>query len=114
MQFTVVNPATGREGHRYDATSQADITAAIEKADTASRDWRRRDFGDRARLMKAAARVLRDNKDAYGRLMTEEMGKPIQQGIVEAQKCATACDYFADNAAKFLAPEPIACNLVTC
>jgi acyl-CoA reductase-like NAD-dependent aldehyde dehydrogenase len=56
--------------------------------------------------MKAAARVLRNNKDAYGRLMTEEMGKPIQQGIAEAEKCATACDCFADNAASFLAPEP--------
>jgi succinate-semialdehyde dehydrogenase / glutarate-semialdehyde dehydrogenase len=105
MSFTVINPATGREGNRYDATSEAGITAAIEKADAASRDWRRTDFTERTRLMKAAARVLRENKDAYGRLMTEEMGKPIQQGIAEAEKCATACDYFADNAAKFLAPE---------
>src|ERR1700732_3139143 len=39
--------------------------------------------------------------------MPEEMGKPIQQGIAEAEKCAIACDYFADNAAKFLAPEPV-------
>jgi succinate-semialdehyde dehydrogenase / glutarate-semialdehyde dehydrogenase len=107
MSFTVINPATGREGNRYDATSEAEIKAAIEKADAASRDWRLRDFADRARLMKEAARVLRENKDAYGRLMTEEMGKPIQQGIAEAEKCAVACGYFADNAAKFLAPEPV-------
>ena len=106
MSFTIINPATGREGKRYDATSEAGITDAIEKADAASRDWRRRDFAERTRLMKAAARVLRENKDTYGRLMTEEMGKPIQQGIAEAEKCAIACDYFADNAAKFLAPEP--------
>jgi succinate-semialdehyde dehydrogenase/glutarate-semialdehyde dehydrogenase len=106
MSFTVINPATGREGNRYEATSEDEIMAAIEKADAASRDWRLRDFDERARLMKAAARVLRDNKDAYGRLMTEEMGKPIQQGIAEAEKCAVACDYFADNAAKFLASEP--------
>jgi succinate-semialdehyde dehydrogenase/glutarate-semialdehyde dehydrogenase len=106
MSFTVINPATGREGNRYEATSEDEIMAAIEKADAASRDWRLRDFDERARLMKAAARVLRDNKDAYGRLMTEEMGKPIQQGIAEAEKCAVACDYFAGNAAKFLASEP--------
>jgi succinate-semialdehyde dehydrogenase/glutarate-semialdehyde dehydrogenase len=106
MSFTVINPATGRQGSRYEATSESKITAAIEKADAAFHDWRRRDFAERGRLMKAAARVLRDNKDAYARLMTEEMGKPIQQGIAEAEKCAVACDYFADNAAKFLAPEP--------
>ena len=106
MSFTVINPATGREGNRYEATSDDEITAAIERADATSRDWRRRDFAQRARLMKVAARVLRDSKDVYGRLMTEEMGKPIQQGIAEAEKCAIACDYFADNAAMFLAPEP--------
>jgi succinate-semialdehyde dehydrogenase / glutarate-semialdehyde dehydrogenase len=106
MSFTVINPTTGREGNRYEATSEVEITAAIEKADAAFREWRRVDFAERARLMKLAACVLRDNKDAYGRLMTEEMGKPIQQGIAEAEKCATACDYFADNAASFLAPEP--------
>jgi acyl-CoA reductase-like NAD-dependent aldehyde dehydrogenase len=33
MSFTVINPATGREGNRYEATSEAEITAAIEKAD---------------------------------------------------------------------------------
>jgi succinate-semialdehyde dehydrogenase/glutarate-semialdehyde dehydrogenase len=107
MSFTVINPATGREGNRYEATPEGEITAAIEKADATSRGWRRSDYADRARLMKAAAGVLRDNKAAYGRLMTEEMGKPIQQGIAEAEKCAAACDYFADNAASFLAPEPM-------
>ncbi|MEK4035415.1 NAD-dependent succinate-semialdehyde dehydrogenase [Methylocystis sp. IM3] len=110
MSFTVINPATGREGNRYKATPEGEITAAIEKADAASRKWRRSDYAERARLMKAAAGVLRDNKAAYGRLMTEEMGKPIQQGIAEAEKCAAACDYFADNAASFLTPEPVEGN----
>ncbi|MEP9380176.1 NAD-dependent succinate-semialdehyde dehydrogenase [Aquabacter sp. CN5-332] len=107
MSFTVINPATGRDGKRYEATSEAEIRTAIEKADAASRAWRKHDFAERARLMKQAAKVLRDNAEAYGRMMTEEMGKPIKQGIAEAQKCAIACDYFADNAPRFLAPEPI-------
>ena len=34
--------------------------------------------------------------------MTAEMGKPINDGIAEAQKCALGCDHFADNAEKFL------------
>ena len=43
MSFTVINPATGREGNRYEATSDDEITAAIERAEATSRDWRRRD-----------------------------------------------------------------------
>src|SRR3989440_10063648 len=40
--------------------------------------------------------------------MAEEMGKPIRDGIAEIQKCAGGCDYFAENAERFLAPEPVA------
>jgi succinate-semialdehyde dehydrogenase/glutarate-semialdehyde dehydrogenase len=36
------------------------------------------------------------------------MGKPIRDGIAEIQKCAGGCDYFAENAERFLAPEPVA------
>jgi len=105
MSFTTINPATGAEIKTYDETPAGEIRAAIEAADTASREWRRTSFAERALPMKAAGRLLRDGAEAYGRLMAEEMGKPIKQGIAEAQKCASACDYFADNAAKFLAPE---------
>lgn len=38
--------------------------------------------------------------------MAEEMGKPIRDGIAEIQKCAGGCDYYAENAERFLAPEP--------
>ena len=33
MSFTIINPVTGREGNRYEATSEAETPAAIEKAD---------------------------------------------------------------------------------
>jgi hypothetical protein len=36
------------------------------------------------------------------------MGKPLRDGVAEAQKCAFACDFYADNAARFLAREPVA------
>src|ERR1700726_4055720 len=58
--------------------------------------------------MRRAADVLRGNAREYARLMAEEMGKPIRDGIAEIQKCAGGCDYFAENAERFLAPEPVA------
>ena len=34
------------------------------------------------------------------------MGKPVTQGRAETDKCAGVCDYYAEHAARLLAPEP--------
>jgi succinate-semialdehyde dehydrogenase/glutarate-semialdehyde dehydrogenase len=57
--------------------------------------------------MHEAAKVLRENAGKYADVMAREMGKPIRDGVAEIQKCAAACDYYADNAEQFLATEPI-------
>jgi succinate-semialdehyde dehydrogenase/glutarate-semialdehyde dehydrogenase len=61
---------------------------------------------ERADRLRAAARILRAGKDGYARTMALEMGKPLAQGVAEAEKCATACDYYAEHAEDFLADEP--------
>ena len=55
--------------------------------------------------MKKAAAILRERKAEFARLMAIEMGKPLKQGVAEAEKCAWACEYYADNAEAYLAPE---------
>lgn len=105
MTFTAINPATGQAGKSYQEISAENVRAAILAADAAFRSWRAYSFADRAAPMKTAAMILRDRAKEYARLMADEMGKPLKQGIAEAQKCAAACDFFADNAEKFLAPE---------
>ena len=52
-----------------------------------------------------AGRLLRERKSAYARTMALEMGKPLKQGDTEAEKCALACEYFAEHAARMLAFE---------
>jgi succinate-semialdehyde dehydrogenase/glutarate-semialdehyde dehydrogenase len=39
--------------------------------------------------------------------MALEMGKPVAQGRGEADKCASCCDYYAEHAERFLAPERV-------
>jgi succinate-semialdehyde dehydrogenase / glutarate-semialdehyde dehydrogenase len=57
--------------------------------------------------MRKAAEILRKEARDFAHLMAREMGKPVRDGVAEAQKCATACDYFAEHAAKFLAREVV-------
>ena len=106
-RFTAINPATGKEIASYDEMERGEVARIIEQANAAFLDWRKKSFAERAKPMKTAANILRDHATEFGRLMAEEMGKPINDGIAEAQKCASGCDYFAENAEKFLAREEI-------
>src|SRR5436305_3502153 len=60
--------------------------------------------------MRSLAGVLRERVDRYARLMTLEMGKPISEARAEIEKCAWNCEFYADNAAKFLADESASSN----
>jgi succinate-semialdehyde dehydrogenase/glutarate-semialdehyde dehydrogenase len=57
--------------------------------------------------MKRAAHILRERAIEYAVLMAQEMGKPVKDGRAEVEKCAWACDYYAENAETFLRPEVI-------
>lgn len=107
MPITSVNPATGRPIRTYDELSPAAAAEAVKEAHSAWQAWRTTPFPDRSARMKRAAAILRDRKDGLARLMAIEMGKPLKQGVAEAEKCAWACDYYADNARTQLAPEPV-------
>jgi len=107
MTIKAINPATGEAFASYEAMTDDGVRDAIGKAHQAFLAWRRIGFSDRAALMHRAAQVLRDHASQYARLMAQEMGKPIRDGVGEIQKCAAACDFYADNAERFLAPEPV-------
>ena len=102
-----IDPSTGRLLHEYKEAEPSQVASALDQAAAAFPAWRRRSPADRAQVLRRAGALLRERSAALAVLMAEEMGKPVAQGRAEAEKCATACDYFADSAATFLAPEPI-------
>ncbi|NOT56855.1 MAG: NAD-dependent succinate-semialdehyde dehydrogenase [Deltaproteobacteria bacterium] len=107
MTMTVVNPATGKKINTYEELTPTEAGDAIAQAHHAFLDWKRTTFTERARLMKRAAHILRERAPEYAVLMAQEMGKPVKDGRAEAEKCAWACDYYAENAAAFLRSEVI-------
>jgi len=106
VTFQSVNPTTGEVLDTFEETVPDALTRILERATAASRDWRRRPVAERAERLRAAGRLLRERKDTYARTMALEMGKPLAQGVGEAEKCAWVCDYYAEHGAAFLADEP--------
>lgn len=108
MPIATINPATGATLRTYDALTDAELEARLRRADEAFRAYRRTSFADRARWLTRAAEILEAEKEALGELMTREMGKPIGAAVAEAEKCARACRYYAENGERFLADEEVA------
>ncbi|GAA0682527.1 NAD-dependent succinate-semialdehyde dehydrogenase [Natronoarchaeum mannanilyticum] len=99
------NPATGEQIATYDEDDEGDIEAKLRTAQSTFEEWRDVPLRERERLLENAGEVLRENKERYARLMTEEMGKPIAQARAEVEKCAWACDHYAEYAHAYLADE---------
>ncbi len=102
-----VNPATEEPIRDLPDHSLAQVDEKLDLAAGTFDFWRRTSFSERASLMKGAAQRLRDGKSGYAALMTQEMGKTITAAEAEVDKCAWVCDFYAGNAERFLAPEPI-------
>ena len=106
-KFQTVNPATGEPGKTYDRHSINDAHAAAAAARHAYLSWRRASFAEREEVVRKAAAILRERKDEFARLMTDEMGKTIDDGRAEIEKCAFHCDWFAGHAHEYLAAEQV-------
>ena len=110
MSIQSINPATEEIIERFEPYNQAQIDEALGEAHAAFLQWRETTFAERATLIRRLARYLRDRKAELARIATSEMGKPIVEAEAEVEKCAWNCDYYAENAEKFLADEHIATN----
>jgi succinate-semialdehyde dehydrogenase/glutarate-semialdehyde dehydrogenase len=106
MAIATVNPANGETVKTYDEMSEADLERALAAAAAAAASYRLTSFDDRAEWMRRAAGILDSEQDQIAAMMTTEMGKTLVAARQEVAKCATACRYYADHAAGFLADEP--------
>lgn len=102
-----INPHNNELINQYDELSRSEIDNAINNANKAYEIWRWVSFSERSKLFTKLAENLESDKTKLAQLMTDEMGKPIQEGRAEVDKCAWVCRYYAENAQEFLADKNI-------
>jgi succinate-semialdehyde dehydrogenase / glutarate-semialdehyde dehydrogenase len=107
MPLQSINPATDAVVAAYEEMSPAEVADIVAATHAAHLQWRTTSFDHRAKLLRAVAQQLRSRSDEWARLMAAEMGKPVRDGVAEAQKCADCCDWFAENGAAMLARETV-------
>jgi len=107
MALQSLNPATGEVLATYDELTDKQLSEKIDKAQAAFLGWKNVSYEERGHLMVKAGELFKSKADRYATVMTKEMGKPITQAIGESEKCAWVCDFYAEKAAEFLAPEMV-------
>jgi succinate-semialdehyde dehydrogenase/glutarate-semialdehyde dehydrogenase len=106
--YAVVDPSTGELVKEYPTATDEQIEQAISAAAKAHREWSRASsVADRAALIRRVAELHEERKDDLAKIIQREMGKPLDQSVGEVEFSAAIYTYYADNAEKFLADEPI-------
>ena len=107
-KVATIDPATGLELAAYVETSDDQVEAILERAYRAGAAWREVPVTERAETVRRLGRALRERSGELARLATAEMGKPLAQSQAEVEKCAAACEWFAEHGPALLAAETVA------
>lgn len=107
MEFKSINPYNGKEVAVYNEHTEIEVNQIMASAKEAYPLWRATSFAERAKILKKAGEIVLRDADKFAKMISLEMGKPLAEAKGEVQKCAWVCDYYADNAEKFLQPEVI-------
>jgi len=102
MPIASVNPSTGALIREFTPHTPVEIEEKLALASNAFASWRRVPITERAATVGKVADVLDARREDYARLITTEMGRPIQPARDEIVKCAAACRYYAEHAPVFL------------
>jgi acyl-CoA reductase-like NAD-dependent aldehyde dehydrogenase len=110
MRMQSINPANEEVLENFTAFTPEQINTALDQAHTAFKTWRTTTFAERSAYFHRLAHYFRKHKAPLARLATLEMGKPIVEAEAEIEKCAWNCDYYAENAERFLANQEMPSN----
>ncbi len=105
MTFKVISPLDGRTLKEIPSWGDAQIEGALQKSAKMVPYWAAVPIAERAVYLRKLGQVVRERKALLATLITQEMGKLYRESLAEVDKCADICDYYASNAATFLADE---------
>ena len=105
--FKSINPYTGEDQYFHKSTSIEELEKKVEFAHKTHLEWKQKTFEEKAVYFQNLRQILLNLSQEYGKIVTQEMGKPITEAIGEIKKCATLCDYYSKNARLFLKDEHI-------
>ncbi|MFW5820536.1 MAG: NAD-dependent succinate-semialdehyde dehydrogenase [Bacteroidota bacterium] len=100
-----VNPYNNQVIGEFEQLKVEEIENFLNYAQEGFTAWRQTSFEDRSRFLRNLASELKDNRDEYASLITQEMGKVMKESLKEVDKSAMALEYFAEHGESYLKEE---------
>lgn len=109
MQKTIktINPFNNNFIANYQYLNEVEISEAINVSQITFTGCKNTNVKERVDFIKTLGFVLTKQQHLLAKTCVLEMGKPLKQALAEVQKCGVLCDFYAENAEDFLAPETI-------
>jgi succinate-semialdehyde dehydrogenase/glutarate-semialdehyde dehydrogenase len=107
MKIISVNPYTEEIIGEFRLMMPDEVDGVVKKSRRSFSLWSALPVSGRMAYIAKLAGILREDKRKYAEIITREMGKPVRESVAEIEKCAWACDYYVQNAEKFLEPENV-------
>lgn len=98
----IKNPQSSEVAFHVQACSKEEVDAAFEGAVQAQKTWATTPLWKRGELIKAAAKVLREQAQAIAPVLTTEVAKQAKAARSEVVRSAELMEYCAEEGVRFL------------
>ena len=105
--YTTTDPTTGRTDKQFPALDSAGVEDVLRRTHTAFPDWRGTPPERRAEILERVADAYDSRSEELGRLIASEMGKPLAQGIGEAELAGSIYRWYATHGPELLRDEQL-------
>jgi aldehyde dehydrogenase (NAD+)/betaine-aldehyde dehydrogenase len=100
-EVPVEDPSTGEVMAVTADCGPAEIDAAVRAAAGAAQSWRRVAVPERARLLRRLSALIERDTASLGRLESQQTGKPLRQGLRDAEITVRYFDFYASAVETF-------------
>jgi acyl-CoA reductase-like NAD-dependent aldehyde dehydrogenase len=102
-----INPTNFGEIGEVTASTKKEIEDKVNEATEAKQPWKELGLKKRVSLLRKVVEKLEENKEAFAKLATQEMGMPITQSRADINDALFFFNWYLDHAEKYLSSEVI-------
>jgi len=97
-----INPSTTEILGKVDVSTLSEIKQKVQQCQSSQKKWREKEITERVKLLNIALKTFVKEKTFFMQLITQEMGKPINESDGEMEDGFECIQWYLDNVSEIL------------